>query len=84
VGRALGGVYASAFAALPGAGAVLAPLFWFFGVHGDRIANEFLGHELLKATFIPTSPWPSSAVWGSEAGLSLLLALRLFLQKPPA
>jgi len=64
---------------------LLVQLFWFLGIHGDRIANTILGKEILEAQIYPNLSFVEFnrlfvVIGGAGVGLSLLIALLLKLR----
>jgi len=61
---------------------LLSHLFWFLGVHGDRVVNGILGHEILDRTLFPHLTFAEFnrlfvVIGGAGVGLALLFALLL-------
>ena len=59
---------------------LLTQLFWFLGIHGGRMANTFIGKEILSYQLFPNLTFAEFnrlfvVIGGAGVGLSLLLAL---------
>jgi len=60
----------------------LAPLFWFLGIHGQRIVNSLMGRAILQLPVAPNLTFAEFnrlfvVLGGAGVGLGLLLALLL-------
>ncbi len=90
VSRSLSGVFAGVADRLPlffhfAARDLLAQLFWFVGVHGDRVVNGILGREILNLQVAPHLTFAEFnrlfvVIGGAGVGLALLFALLLVSQ----
>jgi len=64
---------------------LLVQLFWFLGIHGDRVVNTLIGKDILEAQIFPNLTLIEFnrlfvVIGGAGVGLSLLLALLLKLR----
>jgi len=67
---------------------LLTQLFWFLGIHGDRVVNSLLGKEILDALIVPNLTFAEFnrlfvVLGGAGVGMALLLALLLKVKDRP-